>query len=62
MSGWLSPLNTAIAGARLPLTMASAMRKGVEAGREAYLAGRIERRLYATASSPLAGVIGSKHA
>ena len=55
-------MNTAIAGARLPLTMASAMRKGVEAGREAYLAGRIERRLYATASSPLAGVLGSKHA
>jgi thiazole synthase len=54
-------MNTAIAGAKQPVRMASAMRKGVEAGREAFLAGRIERRLYATASSPLAGVIGSKH-
>lgn len=53
-------MNTAIAGAKNPVLMASAMRKGVECGREAFLAGRIERRLYATASSPLAGVIGSK--
>ncbi|HEX7477484.1 MAG TPA: thiazole synthase [Polyangiales bacterium] len=53
-------MNTAIAGAREPLRMARAMKLAVEAGREAFLAGRIERRLYATASSPLAGVIGSK--
>jgi thiazole synthase len=55
-------MNTAIAGAREPVRMASAMRKAVEAGREAYLAGRIPRKLYATASSPLEGVIGSKQA
>ncbi|MBZ0120729.1 MAG: thiazole synthase, partial [Sandaracinaceae bacterium] len=54
-------LNTAIAGARDPVLMASAMRKAVEAGREAFLAGRIPRKLYATASSPLEGVIGSRH-
>jgi thiazole synthase len=54
-------MNTAIAGAKNPVLMASAMRKGVECGREAFLAGRIERKLYATASSPLAGVIGSRH-
>jgi thiazole synthase len=54
-------MNTAIAGANDPVLMASAMRKAVEAGREAFRAGRIARRLYATASSPLAGVIGSKH-
>lgn len=50
-------MNTGIAGARDPLLMASAMRKAVEAGREAYLAGRIPKKLYATASSPLSGVI-----
>ncbi|MCP5191093.1 MAG: thiazole synthase [Pseudomonadales bacterium] len=50
-------MNTAIAGARDPVLMASAMRKGVEAGREAYLAGRIPRKRYATASSPLEGSI-----
>jgi thiazole synthase len=55
-------MNTAIAGAREPLRMARAMRLAVEAGREAFLAGRIEKRLYATASSPLQGVIGSQHA
>lgn len=54
-------MNTAIAGAKDPIRMARAMRKAVEAGRDAYLAGRIPRRLYATASSPLAGVIGSEH-
>ncbi len=54
-------MNTAIAGAREPVRMARAMRLAVEAGREAHLAGRIEKRLYATASSPLAGVIGSRH-
>ena len=50
-------MNTAIAGARDPLRMAKAMKLGVEAGREAYLAGRIEKRLYATASSPLSDLI-----
>lgn len=53
-------MNTAIAGARDPVLMASAMKKAVEAGREAFLAGRIEKKLYATASSPLAGVVGSR--
>lgn len=48
-------MNTAIAGARNPVLMASAMRKAVEAGREAYLAGRIPRKRYASASSPLEG-------
>ncbi len=51
-------LNTAIAGARDPILMAEAMRLGVEAGRKAFRAGRIARKLYATASSPLEGVIG----
>jgi thiazole synthase len=51
-------MNTAIAGAKDPIAMARAMRLGVEAGRLAYLAGRIERKLYATASSPLTGLIG----
>ena len=54
-------MNTAIAGAREPVRMARAMGLAVEAGREAFLAGRIERKLYATASSPLTGVVGSKH-
>jgi len=54
-------MNTAIAGAREPVRMAHAMRLAVEAGREAFLAGRIDKRLYATASSPLSGAIGSKH-
>ncbi len=53
-------MNTAIAGAKDPVLMASAMRKGVEAGREAFRAGRIPRKLFATASSPIAGVVGSK--
>jgi thiazole synthase len=48
-------MNTAIAGARNPVLMASAMRKAVEAGREAFLAGRIPRKRYASASSPLDG-------
>ncbi len=48
-------MNTAIAAAQDPLLMASAMRKGVEAGREAYLAGRMPRKLYANASSPIDG-------
>lgn len=50
-------LNTGIAHARDPVTMARAMRHGVIAGRQAYLAGRIEKKLYATASSPWSGVI-----
>ncbi len=48
-------MNTAIAGAGDPLLMASAMRKAIEAGREAYLAGRIPRKRIASASSPLDG-------
>lgn len=48
-------MNTAIAGARDPVLMASAMKKAVEAGREAYLAGRIARKRFASASSPLDG-------
>ncbi|AZR23804.1 thiazole synthase [Xanthomonas vasicola] len=51
-------MNTAIAGARNPILMASAMRKAIEAGREAFLAGRIPRKRYASASSPVDGVIG----
>lgn len=50
-------LNTGIAHAREPLLMAAAMRRAVEAGRLAYLAGRIPKKLYATASSPEEGVI-----
>ncbi len=50
-------MNTAIAAAQDPVLMASAMKKGVAAGREAYLAGRMPKKLYATASSPLAGVV-----
>jgi len=50
-------LNTAIAQAADPLRMARAMRLACEAGREAWLAGRIPRRLYATASSPEEGTI-----
>ena len=52
-------MNTGIAAADDPVLMASAMRKAVEAGREAYLAGRMQKKLYATASSPLEGVIGT---
>jgi len=48
-------MNTAIAAARNPVLMASAMKKAVEAGRDAYLAGRMPRKLYATASSPVDG-------
>ena len=50
-------MNTAIAAARDPVLMASAMRKAIEAGREAFLAGRMPRRRYASASSPIDGVI-----
>jgi thiazole synthase len=50
-------LNTAVAGARHPVQMARAMRLGVAAGRLAYLAGRIPRKLDATASSPMEGLM-----
>ena len=50
-------MNTAIAQARQPVLMASAMRKAIEAGREAFLAGRMPRRRYASASSPVEGLI-----
>ncbi|MCL5422908.1 MAG: thiazole synthase [Nitrospirae bacterium] len=50
-------MNTAIAGARDPLAMAEAMRHAVIAGRLAYKAGRIPKKLYATASSPLGGML-----
>ena len=50
-------MNTAIAEARDPIAMARAMRLAVQAGRTAYLAGRMGRRLYADPSSPLAGLI-----
>ncbi|TWU27455.1 thiazole synthase [Bythopirellula polymerisocia] len=53
-------LNTGIAHAKDPLKMADAMRHATEAGRLAYLSGRIPRKLYATASSPDEGVITSK--
>jgi thiazole synthase len=49
-------LNTAIASANDPILMASAMRDAVSAGRQAFLAGRMARRLYATASSPMEGI------
>ena len=52
-------MNTGIAGAKDPLAMAHAMRLAIEAGRLAYKAGRIPRKLYATASSPLEGIIGA---
>ena len=48
-------MNTAIAGAKQPVLMASAMKKAIEAGREAFLAGRIPRKRYASASSPMDG-------
>jgi thiazole synthase len=50
-------MNTAIAEAKNPVLMASAMRHGVEAGRLAYLAGRMPKKRYADPSSPLAGLI-----
>jgi thiazole synthase len=53
-------MNTAIAAAKDPVLMASAMKKGVEAGREAFLAGRMPKKLYsASPSSPTAGIISS---
>jgi thiazole synthase len=50
-------LNTAVAGAKRPLLMAEAMREAISAGRKAFLAGRMPRRLYANASSPESGLI-----
>lgn len=50
-------MNTAIAGAKDPVAMARAMRLGVEAGRLAFLAGRIPRKLHASASSPIEGML-----
>jgi thiazole synthase len=50
-------MNTGIAGAQDPVLMAQAMRHAVIAGRQAYLAGRMQKKLYAAASSPLEGVI-----
>ena len=51
-------MNTAIAGAKDPVRMARAMKAAVEAGRDAFLAGRIPRKRYASASSPVDGLIG----
>jgi thiazole synthase len=50
-------MNTAIACAKDPVAMATAMRHAMIAGRSAYLAGRIPKKLYASASSPLEGMI-----
>ena len=50
-------MNTAIAEAKDPIRMARAMKHAVIAGREAYLAGRMPKRRYASASSPLSGLI-----
>jgi thiazole synthase len=50
-------MNTGIAGAQDPVLMAEAMKHAVLAGRQAYLAGRMQKKLYATASSPLEGVV-----
>jgi thiazole synthase len=52
-------INTAIARAQDPVRMASAMAEGLNAGRQAFLAGRIARRRYASASSPMDGIVGS---
>jgi len=51
-------MNTAIAAAQNPVLMATAMRKAIEAGREGYLAGRMPMKKYASASSPMEGLIG----
>jgi len=50
-------MNTGIAAAQEPVLMAEAMKNAVLAGRQAYLAGRMPRKLYATASSPVEGVV-----
>jgi len=51
-------MNTAIAGAQFPVQMAEAMKHAILAGRQAFLAGRIPKKMYATASSPLEGMVG----
>jgi thiazole synthase len=51
-------MNTAIAGAQDPVVMAESMKLAVQAGRLAYLAGRIPRKMYASASSPIEGLVG----
>jgi thiazole synthase len=51
-------MNSAIAGAKDPILMAEAMKLAVDAGRKAFRAGRIAKKLYATASSPLDGILG----
>jgi thiazole synthase len=51
-------MNTAIAGAEQPVAMAQAMKHAVIAGRLAYLAGRIPKKMYASASSPVEGMVG----
>jgi thiazole synthase len=51
-------MNTAIAGAQEPVAMAEAMKHAVTAGRLAYLAGRIPKKMYASASSPVEGLVG----
>src|SRR5256884_7762136 len=51
-------MNTAIAGAQAPIAMAEAMKLAVRAGRLAYLSGRIPRKMYANASSPVEGMVG----
>jgi thiazole synthase len=53
-------MNTGIAAAKDPIAMARAMRLGVECGRVAFLAGRMEKRRYANASSPTGGLIGAR--
>ncbi|MDF1822070.1 MAG: thiazole synthase [Alcanivoracaceae bacterium] len=50
-------LNSAVAHAKNPVLMASAMKKAIEAGREAFLAGRMDKKAYASASSPLSGTV-----
>jgi len=52
-------MNTAIAGAEHPVKMAEAMKLAIQAGRLAYKSGRIPKRLYANASSPVEGLINS---
>ena len=51
-------MNTAIAGAQAPIAMAEAMKLAIRAGRLAYLSGRIPRKMYANASSPVEGLVG----
>ena len=55
-------MNTGIAAAKDPVRMARAMKGAVEAGRDAYLAGRMEKKLYANASSPMSDMIAVRPA